>query len=40
MKVSKGSRPDYVRFARIPISFNGAILIPQLKQDFEEYLKQ
>jgi acyl-CoA synthetase (AMP-forming)/AMP-acid ligase II len=39
-KVSKGSRPDYVRFARIPISFKGAILIPQLKQDFEEYLKQ
>ena len=38
--VSKGSRPDYVRFAKIPLSFKGAILIPQLKQDFEKYLKQ
>lgn len=37
-KVSKGSSPDYVRIARIPLSFKGAILIPQLKQDFEKYL--
>ena len=37
-RVSKGSRPDYVRFARIPVSFKGATLMPQLKRDFEEFL--
>ncbi|MCX5836314.1 MAG: hypothetical protein NTX62_04960, partial [Deltaproteobacteria bacterium] len=38
-KVSKGSFPDYVRFAPIPLSFKGAVLIPRLRQDFEDYLK-
>ena len=36
--VPKGSRPDYVRFGKIPCSFKGAILYPQLKKDFREYL--
>jgi acyl-CoA synthetase (AMP-forming)/AMP-acid ligase II len=39
-KVSKGSFPDYVRFAPIPLSFKGAVLIPRLKQEFEDYLKE
>jgi len=39
-KVSKGSRPDYVRFAPIPLSFKGAVLIPRLRRDFENYLKE
>jgi len=39
-KVSKASRPDYVRFARIPLSFKGAVLNPRLKQDFLEYLRK
>ena len=38
-RVSKGSRPDYVRFAKIPVSFKGAVLFPQLKQEFYETLK-
>jgi acyl-CoA synthetase (AMP-forming)/AMP-acid ligase II len=36
--VPKGSRPDYVRFGKIPCSFKGAILYPQLKKEFREYL--
>ena len=39
-KVSKGSRPDYIRFAPIPLSFKGAVLMPRLKQEFIEYLKE
>ena len=31
---SKGARPDFLRFAQIPLSFKGAILYPELKQDF------
>jgi acyl-CoA synthetase (AMP-forming)/AMP-acid ligase II len=37
--VSKGARPDYLRFATIPRNFKGAILYPQLKQDFKDMLK-
>lgn len=37
--VSKGARPDYLRFAKIPRSFKGAILYPQLKQDFLDFLR-
>ncbi|MFH1639658.1 MAG: AMP-binding protein, partial [Chloroflexota bacterium] len=37
--VSKGSRPHYIRFAKIPLSFKGAVLYPQLKQDFLSLLK-
>jgi len=32
--VSKGSRPDFVRFAPIPLNFKGAILVPELKKAF------
>lgn len=38
-KVSKGARPDRIRFAPIPLNFKGAVLYPQLKQDFLDYLK-
>ena len=37
--VSKGARPDYLRFAIIPRNFKGAILYLQLKQDFNDMLK-
>jgi hypothetical protein len=37
--VSKGARPDRVRFGRIPRSFKGEILYAQLKQDFLDSLK-
>ena len=36
--VSKGSRPDHIRFAPIPKNFKGAILVPDLKAGFEEHL--
>ena len=36
--VSKGSRPDYVRFAPIPRNFKGAILNNELKQEFVKSL--
>jgi acyl-CoA synthetase (AMP-forming)/AMP-acid ligase II len=32
--VSKGSKPDFVRFAPIPLNFKGAILVPELKKGF------
>ena len=38
-KVSKGARPDYIRFAPIPLNFKGTVLYPQLKQDFWDSLK-
>ena len=38
-KVAKGYRPDFVRFARVPLNFKGAVLYPQLKQDYREWLK-
>ncbi|MFC1987837.1 AMP-binding protein [Chloroflexota bacterium] len=37
-EVSKGARPDYLRFGIIPRSFKGAILYPQLKQDYLNWL--
>ncbi len=37
--VSKGARPDYVRFGLIPRNFKGTILYSQLKQDFLNSLK-
>lgn len=37
--VSKGARPDYVRFGPIPRSFKGDILCAQLKQDFWDSIK-
>ncbi len=38
-KVSKGARPDYIRFAPIPVNFKGAVLYPQLKQEYRDLLK-
>jgi len=38
--VSKGAKPDCLRFAKIPRNFKGAILYPQLKQDFLDYSKE
>jgi hypothetical protein len=38
--VSKGSRPEHLRFGLIPRSFKGAILYPQLKQDYADFLKR
>lgn len=38
--VSKGFRPDYLRFAVIPRNFKGAILYPRLKQEFLNSLKE
>jgi len=32
--VSKGARPDRLRFAEIPRNFKGAILVPELKEQF------
>lgn len=37
--VSRGARPDHLRFARIPRNFKGATLYPQLKRDFLDSLK-
>ena len=37
--VSKGARPDYIRIARIPRNFKGAIIYPKLKQEFIAQLK-
>ena len=38
-RVSKGARPDYVRFAKIPLSFKGLVLASELKQDFKKSLE-
>ena len=37
--VSRGARPEHLRFGIIPRSFKGAILYPQLKQDYADFLK-
>ena len=37
--VSKGARPDYLRFAEIPRNFKGAVLVPELKTAFEGFLR-
>ena len=39
-KVSKGAKPDYFRFGKIPRNFKGAILYNELKREFTEYLQQ
>ena len=38
-RVSKGARPDYIRFAKIPTSFKGEVLVSELKQDFKKSLE-
>ncbi len=37
--VSKGARPDHLRFARIPRNFKGLILLPQLKNEFSSTIR-
>lgn len=37
--VSKGAKPDRLRFAKIPRNFKGAVLYPQLKRDFLDFLR-
>jgi acyl-CoA synthetase (AMP-forming)/AMP-acid ligase II len=36
--VSKGARPDHLRFAEIPRNFKGALQVPELKKEYEIYL--
>jgi acyl-CoA synthetase (AMP-forming)/AMP-acid ligase II len=38
-KVPKGFRPEFVRFAEIPVNFKGLVLIPELRRDFRESLE-
>ncbi len=38
--VPKWAKPDCIRFARIPLTFKGAVLYPKLKQDFLDSLKR
>eukprot|EP00944_MAST-04C_sp_MAST-4C-sp1_P011930 g11930.t1 len=37
--ISKGSRPSFVRFGQIPRNFKGAILVKELKADWERELE-
>jgi fatty-acyl-CoA synthase len=36
--VSKGAKPDYLRFAEIPRTFKGSILVSELKKEYEGHL--
>ncbi|MFC1931075.1 AMP-binding protein [Chloroflexota bacterium] len=38
-RAPKGCWPDFVRFAKIPMNFKGAVLIPELKVDFRKSLE-
>ncbi|TET68427.1 MAG: long-chain fatty acid--CoA ligase [Dehalococcoidia bacterium] len=38
-RVSKSARPDYIRLAKIPVNFKGAVLALELKQDFRKSLE-
>jgi acyl-CoA synthetase (AMP-forming)/AMP-acid ligase II len=38
-KVSKGAKPVHVRFAKVPVSFKGAILYPEMQKEFLKLLK-
>ena len=37
--VSKGARPDHLRFAAIPRNFKGAVLVPELKEEYEAHIE-
>ena len=37
--ISKGSKPSFIRFGTIPRNFKGAILVKDLKYNWEEELK-
>ena len=36
--ISKGAKPDYIRFAQIPRNFKGAVLIKELAAEFKQWL--
>jgi len=38
-RVSKGACPDYIRFAKLPLTFKGEIFVYKLKQDFKKSLQ-
>jgi len=38
-RVAKGFRPDYIRFAEIPINFKGLVRIPELRLDYRKSLE-
>lgn len=38
--VSKGAKPDYLRFAEIPRNFKGTVQVPELKKGFEAHLSE
>jgi len=38
--VSKGARPDRLRFAKIPRNFKGAVLVPELKKEYRSTIDQ
>lgn len=35
--LSRGAKPDYVRFGKIPRNFKGAVLLKELSKNFEKY---
>lgn len=39
-QISKGAKPDYVRFAPIPRNFKGAVLVNELAAEFKKWLKR
>ena len=39
-KVTKGARPDYVRFGKIPRNFKGAVLMKELTTDYLKWLEK
>ena len=36
--ITKGARPNYVRYGQIPRNFKGAVVVPELKQAFRAWL--
>ncbi len=39
-RVAKGFRPDYIRFAEIPVNFKGITRIPELRRDYRKSLEK
>jgi len=37
--VTKGAKPNYLRFGQIPKNFKGALLVPELKKAYEDFLE-
>ena len=38
--VSKSAKPDYFRIGKIPRNFKGAVLVPDLRNEYEAYLSR